>query len=259
MNYTTAVNTWKEVAPQSRFLGQIVLSESDTFSYLSILGRNLRTRTDCFSNATALAVLAVNCAYYTYDDEGFWKHFCDKLNAKCDSNTQSDLGGAIEAYMQRIDSNSQPRAGTYRYVGRILEQCGISRYFLKDFVGFIRHLKSGSRWSDTAELQFDDYRRCVPGNLPKWLGEFLKDKGGWTFSTSIAKNLSQLERGLLTHEDLASLPSYRPGFWNDFFKAYDGRTIRTPPRRGILGIFNPRHLFPRLKCDGIHLSADRTT
>lgn len=227
MKFTAAVNTWKETAPQLRFLGQIVLSESDTFEYLKILGRHLRTRSDCFSNATALAVLAVNCAYYTYDDEGFWKHFCSKLN--CDLGMQSELGEAIEAYMHKIDTNFQPRTGPNRYVGRILEQCGISRYFLKDFVWFIKHLKQRAKWDATAELQFNDYERCVPDDLPKWLGKFLRDKGGWTFTTSVAKNMSQLNRGLLTHEQLASLPSYRPSFWSDFFKVYGGHSI-LPPR-----------------------------
>lgn len=227
MNLTAAVKTWKESAPSLQFLGQIVLSKSDTFDCMATLGRDLRTWSDYYSNATALAVLAVNCAYYTYDDEGFWKHFCKHLNIDSTPSNQSELGQAIEAYMRKVDSNFQPKAGPNRYVSRILEQCGINRHFMDDFVRFIKHLKHGSKWEATAELDFEDYRRCVPEDLPKHLRIFLKDKGGWTFSTSVAKNLSQLERRLLTHEQLASLPSYRPGFWYDFFQIYyDGRSIR---------------------------------
>ncbi|WP_157917328.1 hypothetical protein [Pseudodesulfovibrio profundus] len=186
-------------------------------------------------------MLAVNCAYYTYDDEGFWKHFCNKLN--CNSSMQSDLGEAIEAYMEKIDTNFQPRVGTNRYVGRIMEQCGISRYFLKDFVWFIKHLKQRAKWDATAELQFDDYELCVPEDLPLWLGKFLRDKGGWTFTTSVAKNMSQLNRGLLTHEQLASLPSYRPSFWSDFFKVYGGHSILPPRPSSDEGQIHPTPLF----------------
>ena len=96
---------------------------------------------------------------------------------------------------------------------------------MRQFVQFIKDLKYGGKWDVVAELDLENYRRCVPENMPKFLGSFLKDKGGWIFTTNVAGCLSQLERGLISHKQISSLPSYRPGFWNDFFNLYEGRSL----------------------------------
>jgi hypothetical protein len=228
MNLETAVKSWEQVAPNLRFLGQIALSESDMLNYMERLGKDLNLWNNFVQNSTALAVLAVNCAYYYYNNEGFWKHFCEQLNINCTPSNQAHLGEAIESYLSTINKNFQHRAGPNRYVSHILEQCGVSSYFLNDFVEFMKYLKQRGKWDAVAEFQFNEFSRCVPENLPKYLRSFLTDKGGWAFSTSVAKNLSQLERRLLTPQQLVALPGYRPGFWRDFFALYKGNSFCIP-------------------------------
>lgn len=226
-DFDEAIRQWGDQAPQLSFLGEIALSKSDTVNYLQILSSRLHLQPEHYhSYAVPITILAVNCAYYTYDDSGFWKHFCRHLNLDCNQTIQDKLGHVIERYFQKIDRTFRKRRGPFRYVGRILEQCGISQYYMEQFINFIKLLKGRSRWATVAELDYGTYSKCVPDDLPKYLKKFLDDTVGWHFVTDVAASLSQRDRNLISYEKLCSLPGYRSEFWADFLKIYDGTLVK---------------------------------
>lgn len=225
-DFDQTVRRWAKLAPSISFLGEIALSRSDTSKYLSDLSARLKSDYNIDRYDVPLAVLAVNCAYYHYDDSGFWKHFCAYLRFDCSPQVQDKLGYIIERYMQRIEGEDfVARSGPFRYVGRILEQCGVSQYYMPPFTGFMKLLKGRGGFEAVSALNYEAYKRCIPDDLPKYLNSFLQDMGGWRFVTDVASSLSQYERNLIRLDALCSLPGYRSEFWIDFLKSYDGTSI----------------------------------
>ena len=226
IDFDQAVRHWAKLAPSISFLGEIALSRSDTNKYLSDLSTRLKSDYNTATYAVPLAVLAVNCAYYHYDDSGFWKHFCASLRFDCTPQVQDRLGYIIEQYMRKIEGEDfVTRSGPFRYVGRILEQCGVSQYYMPPFTDFMKLLKGRGNFEAVSVLNFEAYKRCIPDDLPKYLNSFLRDMGGWRFVTDVASSLSQYERNLIEIDTLCSLPGYRSEFWIDFLKNYDGTSI----------------------------------
>ncbi|MGV6994635.1 hypothetical protein ACUZ9P_01920 [Desulfovibrio sp. QI0430] len=223
-----AIGHWKKLAPQLSFLGEIALSETQTATYLHALSSHLKEQ-DSYNNfATPISVLAVNCAYYHYDDNGFWHFFCKSLRLDCNPAVQSGIGNVIENYLRSLrGKNFEKRSGPFRYVGRILEECGVSQYYMSQFVDFIKLLKTHGSCDIVSNLSYIDYKKCIPCDLSKFLHSFLADISGWHFVTDVANSLSQYERNLIGPDNLCLLPGYRPNFWADFLRYFDGTSITT--------------------------------
>jgi hypothetical protein len=225
-DFDGAVRHWKKLAPQLSFLGEIALSETETGTYLHSLSSRLKNQYNYYGYAIPISVLAVNCAYYHYDDSGFWHFFCKSLNLDCNPSIQARLGEVIESCLRSLRGEYfDERSGPFRYVGRILEECGISQYYMTPFVGFMKLLKGRHSWTTVSALSYSDYKKCIPYDLPKYLHSFLADISGWHFVTDVTNSLSQYERNLISPEGLCSLPGYRSDFWVGFLKNYDGTSI----------------------------------
>ena len=265
-DFDEAVSDWGRVAPQLNFLGEIALSKSETDHHLKTLRSRLETHYYYATYTVPITVLAINCAYYYYDDNGFWKHFCTHLHIANNWPTQSNFGNIIERYLQKLAGNRfDERSGPFRYVGRILEQCGVSQHYMKKFVDFIKFIKGHSSWDAVSKLSHDEYNKCIPDGLPKFLHKFLKDISGWYFVIAVANNMSQYERKLIDDAMLCTLSGYRPEFWIDFLKFYNGTAIKLSahqPSARSFGYVEPPYLYwpdkkpprnPDFVADGEHV------
>ena len=225
-DFDEVVRHWGKLAAQLSFLGEIALSQTETTNYLHSLSSRIKNQYSYYGYAVPISVLAVNCAYYHYDDSGFWHFFCKSLNLDCNPAIQAKLGEVIESYLRNLRGECfDERNGPFRYVSRILEECGISQYYMAPFVDFMKLLKGHHSWATVSALAYNNYKKCIPYGLPKYLNNFLADISGWHFVTDVASSLSQYERNLIGPGDLCSLPGYRPDFWVDFLKNYDGTSI----------------------------------
>lgn len=219
-----AAHEWEESLANCTFIGELALSEKETLQYSSELSKMLKSSSGFIYKDLAMAVLAVNCAYYTYDDDGFWKHFCKYIN--CTGINEMEIGSHIERFFQKFEGDDFiPRTGPYRYVGRILEHCGISRYYLFSFANFIRTLKINQSYRNISNLEYQKYKKMVPDNINKYLREFLQDESGWGFVISVASAMDHYVNGHISLATLCTLQGFRHDFWPNFLECLDGRPV----------------------------------
>lgn len=168
-----------------------------------------------------LVVLAVNCAYHYYDDNGFWFHFCRLLNIENTVPNQKMLGDRIERKLQQLGLNRTKRSGPFRYVGSILEQCGISRRYAGVLAGIIKDLKGQAPWIQFITMDYKQFRRKIRAlDFSQYLKDFLNDPAGWEFTMQVCQVLMLYEQGYLTLDELKELPGYPPGFWTEFLNRF---------------------------------------
>lgn len=200
--------TWKSEINSVSYIGELTLEKSAVDALCRELGTNAAHR------PMTLTVLAVNCAYYYLDNDGFWTHFCAKLGVDHSSSNTQILGYHIEKYLKTINKRFRERSGPNRYVGAILEQSGITRKQLPKFVGFIKDLDRTYKWDGVLGLDYNRYRSEIPTTLgSKYLLNFLNDESGWEFVKDVARHLSQRERGLIEISELEKVKGYHPSFW----------------------------------------------
>jgi hypothetical protein len=198
---------WKSDIRTVSYLGELALERSAVDSLCSELGTNAA------HSPMTLTVLAVNCAYYYLDNDGFWTHFCAKLGVDHSSANTQILGYHIEKYLKTINKRFRERFGPNRYVGAILEQSGITRKQLPKFVDFLRDLGRRYKWDGVLGLDYNRYRLQIPTVGSKYLLNFLHDESGWEFVKDVARHLSQHERGLVEISELEKVKGYHPSFW----------------------------------------------
>jgi|GEM_PF-5892384 hypothetical protein len=209
------VAEWRRDVDHVLFMGQIALDQEETDLGLDVLGCKIRQILHWESHALSLTVLAVNCAYHYYDERGFWVHFCGKLSLEDTLAQQTRLGVVIERFLEQRFTSFNKRSGPYRFVGGILEQCGVARRFLHQFADLLLQLDRSVGWTGVQRLDHIGYTGHIPESYSKFFTMFLKDNSGWCFVNDIARSLSQLQRGLLTPAQLCRLRGYRPGFWQE--------------------------------------------
>ncbi len=199
--------TWKKEINSVSYIGELALEKSAVDALCRELGTNAAHR------PMTLTVLAVNCAYYYLDNDGFWTHFCAKLGVDHSSSNTQILGYHIEKYLKTINKRFRERSGPNRYVGAILEQSGITRKQLPKFVDFLRDLGRRYKWDGVLGLDYNRYRLQIPTVGSKYLLNFLNDESGWEFVKDVARHLSQRERGLVEISELEKVKGYHPSFW----------------------------------------------
>ena len=106
---------WKIEISSLSYVGELALDKAEFDALCKKLGDNAHR------HPLALTVLAVNCAYYDLDYDGFWPHFCARLGVSHTSGNTGKLGLQIERYLRSIRKLAHERAGTYRYVGAICD------------------------------------------------------------------------------------------------------------------------------------------
>ena len=200
---------WKSEINAVSYIGELALEKSAVDSLCRELGTNAARR------PMTLTVLAVNCAYYYLDNDGFWTHFCAKLGLENTSRTQGILGEAIEDYLKKNKKQFKQRFGQYRYVGAILEQSGITRKQLPTFVNFLKDLSRTYKWDGVLGLDYRRYCSQIPIIGSKYLKNFLNNESGWEFVKDVARHLSQRERGLVEISELEQVKGYHPSFWSE--------------------------------------------
>ncbi|MFA5823222.1 MAG: hypothetical protein WC853_09120 [Thermodesulfovibrionales bacterium] len=86
---------WQELLKSCEFIGEISLFPQELKSISSSFWK-YHTHLSKEELYAILPVIAVNCAYYYYDDEGFWTHFCEILDVPGVGNFHQYLGDKIE-------------------------------------------------------------------------------------------------------------------------------------------------------------------
>lgn len=208
------------------FVGEIVLTESelkDVGDYLRefVINESLnRVR-------NTLLVFSTNIAYFYYDEQGFWKHFCEALNIDyCDINT-SYVGQMIEETLLEYDLISMTRRGPFRYVGAILEQTGITKRSIPVFSDIIKLAINNYRISNTITKSYEKYKLFIENvYCSKYLKDYLLDKSGWEFTIQVIKIIYYLEERLLKLDEIPEIKGFHPSFWVDFFQNYGAFNIK---------------------------------
>lgn len=237
---------WQEKLRNCQYAGEVYLDQERLVQLARNFARFL-TPGDVLCE-TALLVLAVNCAYHYYDDEGFWPHFCRLLGIECTSANQDRIGRAIERRLDLLGLKRTTRAGPFRYVGAVLEQCGVSKRYIAAFAGIVKELKKDFRsWDALLMMGEQDFRkRLGTVNCSRYLKDFLLDTAGWRFTLQVCELLMLYEQGGLTIADLKELPGYQPDFWDEFIIHFHQK--RQTDQRAVLALC-PRLLFlPENRC-----------
>lgn len=206
---------WHNRLEECQYAGEILLEEST----IAELAKEIKcawrinkiTRTEF---EIAILILAINIAYYFYDDTGFWTHFINitKLN---DMGTER-IGQIVERRLTSYGLIKKIRTGPFRYVGTILEQTGISKKYIASFGRFIRQLKNEVGWDKFINLSYNQYFNFVDSFYgSKYLKNYLYDKDGWEFVVQCVKFLIMFENGTVDLNELRELKGYQPGFWDE--------------------------------------------
>lgn len=237
---------WRERLRNSRYAGQIYLDRGSLVRLARQFTRFMPPGDDLYE--TALVVLAVNCAYHDYDDAGFWPHFCRLLKIENTNANQQRIGQLIEKRLDLLGLKRTDRTGPFRYVGAILEQCGVSRRYTAPFAGLIKELKGPRPWEVLIATSWPEFRdRVDMSACPRYLKDFLMDVAGWQFTVQVCRLLMLYQLGCLTPGDLEGLPGYQPAFWTEF-AAY----FRPQKTCGVPVALRPRLLFlPEEQCPAI--------
>ena len=167
------------------YLGELILSEDELRTLFVFLSKaDLKSP----NNIACLAVAAVNCAFYYYDEEGFWKHF-DSSIGNMFVQSHDYFGNKILAFLKKnhfinIEEND---FGSYRYVRPILLQSGISKKHVPRFSEFVSRLRDRYGLSSAIALSFIDFKDSVSiipeGN--SWLRRFLNSEAGWVYTKDV--------------------------------------------------------------------------
>lgn len=238
---------WREKLQHCRYAGEIYLDPD----LLELLAREFRRYMAVEDSLfeIALVVLAVNCAYHYYDDQGFWPHFCRLLKVENTNAKQERLGRIIEKRLELLGLKKTERTGPFRYVGAILEQCGVSKRYINSLAGIIKQLKGFRSWNTLLTMGLKEFQdRVNVLNCSKYLKNFLKDTAGWKFTMQVCQLLMFYEQGNLTLADLKELPGYQPGFWDEFLVHFHDLNLERVKDRIPIPL-RPRLVFvPEERC-----------
>lgn len=169
-----------------------------------------------------ILILAVNCAYHFYDDEGFWKHFFDLLCMPNIISNRELYGSIIETRLKKRGLLKRARKGPFRYVGSILEQCAVSKKHIPSFAGAVKELRNRYGWEGVCSIDYQQYLYFVRDlYCSKYLKNFLTDPEGWDFTKQIARLCRIYESGTLTRNDLEQLHGFQPDFWMEFLEVLE--------------------------------------
>jgi len=215
----TKVAEYQEKLKNCRFAGEIYIDVEEMTELAKKLKHHLELKDyvpmeDSWYE-TALVVLAVNCAYHYYDDEGFWPHFFRLLKMENTNRNQKVIGEIIEKRLRLLGLDITDRTGPFRYVGNILEQCGMAKRYIMQFARILKELKGFKSWDALLSMGLEEFRKRIDMfNCSRYLKDFLKDTAGWKFTLQVCHILMLLEKDLMAVEDLRCLPEYQPGFWD---------------------------------------------
>ena len=236
----------KNIVKKGGYIGELILPEEE----LLVL---CKTIDNC--PVDILVLCAVNCAYYYYDDNGFWCHFCELTGIDDKYKNESDIGRKIIDCMlsEGCKVIQQKREGPFRYVGPILEQTGITYKYLNKYADFLVHLSEKFGWDRLESIQEKIFREEVAKNIPeanRYLKKYLYNTG-WKYTLDIVK---QLHVNHFNKNELEKLSGYPPDLWN--FILTKKQPILVSPVRIIPPFlsFNPERMVLQWNFDALQVS-----
>ncbi len=254
-NIAALAPEWQERLRHCKYVGEIYLHAdllnrlAEQFNWYTALQNSLY--------ASALLVLAVNCAYHYYDEEGFWTHFCRLLRIENSPANHEMLGRVIERQLELLGLRRVTRTGPFRYVGSILEQCGVSRRYISSLAGIVRQIKGFRSWNVVLTMDYLEFqRRIALMNCSQYLKGFLNDVAGWKFTMQVCQLLAFYQKGYLTLADLKELPGYQPDFWDEFLIRFEDPYHERGRKGPVAAALRPRLVFmPEERCLAIRFPA----
>jgi hypothetical protein len=236
------VQEWHEKLQKCHYAGEIYLGIEE----LHVIAEEFAARRNVLRkdhHGAVLLVLAVNCAYHYYDDEGFWKHFCALVKRENNIYEHETLGMALENCLRSYGLMKSERTGPFRYVGAILEQCGISRRYIPGFAYILKNLYATVGHENLLNMSHFKFKRKIEFiNCARYLKSFLLDTAGWQFTLQVCHLMQQYREGEITLGELEELPGFQPGFWTEFLSNFDIKQ-RKSGERSKYAYFKPRLVF----------------
>lgn len=219
----TKGRNWLALAAQIQYLCELDIDEAELEELLDDLSF-LRTRLDEFDlpreMRLALAVAAVNFAYFQKQDEPFREPFLRRLGFSTDAERldrifNPSVGMPVERAVEEWSGRRNPRSGPFRWVGLIREQAGLPKHRLGKFAEWLGKMRSEVGWANLSG--FSDQRiqdDVAAGFVGSWYAkEFLGSEAGVEFIRSVCDDLIRFfDEGRLARAELADLPFYRRGF-----------------------------------------------
>lgn len=239
---------WRDQLKACQFVGEIVISTEELKPLASSLYKHLQDLSKDEKHVI-LPIIAVNCAYYYYDDEGFWVHFCKILGVPLDAGSQQFFGASIEDALISQKFIMKRREGAFRYVGPILEQSGITRRYMEKFANILYKGSEKHGWDGLRTIDYNSYKALIEHHEASvYLKNFLLDESGYSFFKAVSRNIGQYQHKYLEIKELQNLMGYRPGFWKDLLDKLPVQLVggaapanrRTAPLPRI--IFDPDYL-----------------
>jgi hypothetical protein len=233
---------WLTLAAQLQYLCEIPIDESELEQVLDELSL-WRMRLDEADGPSevrmALAVAAVNFAYFQKHDEPFREPFLSRLGFSTETDRldrifNPSVGKPVERAIEEWSGRRNPRQGPFRWVGLIREQAGLPKHRLSRFADWLAGIRSEVGWSNLSALSPRRIQELVAtGFGGSWYArEFLCSDAGVDFIRSVCDDLVRyFDEGRLARADLEDLPFYRHGFMAELVAELE----RQGTRKGIAG------------------------
>jgi len=236
-------NRWASEIADYEYVGELALTK-DEYEHYSSLSCNkcIIQRSDSPSlywspYKTVLVVLAVNCAYFEYDDDGFWVHFLSRIGLVDRNDLQKTIGSIIEDYLFAKQFLDKKREGPFRYVGAILEQCGVTRRYLPRFAEFLKSSADKYSWEGLIIISKTSYEQVLPEEgMSNYLRKFLADTAGWEFVKTVVRSIVRSRLHSYPLQFLESLKGFRPSFWKELLDRLEANILKPPPASRIINI-----------------------
>ena len=97
-NINKLESEWASKIDHYEYVGELALTY-DEYEHYSLIfcDKCINLENDShfvywFPYKTVLVVLAVNCAYFEYDDDGFWVHFLSRIGLADRNDLQGNIG-----------------------------------------------------------------------------------------------------------------------------------------------------------------------
>ena len=244
---------WDSEITDYEYVGELALAYDEYEYYSSIFSdKCIILENDSYllyrlPYKTVLVVLAANCAYFEYDDDGFWVHFLSRIGLADRNDLQETIGSIIEGYLFAKQFLDKKREGPFRYVGAILEQCGVTRRYLPRFAEFLKSGADKYSWEGLIIISKFSYEQLLPEEgMSSYLRKFLADTAGWEFVKTVARSIVQSRLHSYPLQFLKSLKGFRPSFWKELLDLLKADALRPPPVHKV-NIPLPKFVYqPRL-------------
>lgn len=223
-DYSRNYLVWISKLGDCQFVGEIYL----TIEELQDLASKVRSIPSAENKQDLILIIAVNCAYHFYDDEGFWKHFFNLLGMPNNITNRELYGSIMETRLKKRGLLKRERRGPFRYVGSILEQCAVSKKHIYSFASAVKELRNRYGWKGLSSIDYQQYLYFIRDlYCSKYLKNFLADPEGWDFTKQVARLCELYESGMLSQMDLEQLPGFQPDFWTEFLEVLGSSTTST--------------------------------